>query len=197
MTVKVFQNRSFVLYILGSTITLIGDQALTIALALYMLKLTGSAAQFATVIAIGAFPTMVFGTIAGSLADRFDKKIIIIGLDIFRGVLLTVIFLKTFISQPSEIEIYFVVLIISICESFYIPADASIIPNILDEDALIQGNTISSMTTQISLVVAPAVAAMIYGILGISFIFLLDAITFLIIACSYGICRIETSKKYK
>lgn len=104
MTVKVFQNRSFVLYILGSTITMIGDQALTIALALYMLKLTGSAAQFATVIAIGTFPMMVFGPIAGSLADRFDKKIIIIGLDIFRGVLLTVIFLKANILQPSEIE---------------------------------------------------------------------------------------------
>lgn len=194
MTVKVLQDRSFVLYILGSTITMIGDQALTIALALYMLKLTGSAAQFATVIAIGAFPMMVFGPISGSLADRFDKKIIIIGLDIFRGVLLTVIFLKAFISQPSEIEIYFVVLIISICESFYIPAHASITPNILDEDTLIQGNNISSMTTQISLVVAPAVAAMIYGILGISFIFLLDAITFLIIAIVMVFVKLKPQK---
>lgn len=179
---KLLKNKNFILYIFGSTITFTGDELLIFALALYMLKLTGSASKFATVVAIGALPPLILGPIAGSLVDIFSKKKIVIGLDLLRGILLLIMAFKTFIWQVSVMDVYFIALVIATCDSFYIPAHASIIASILEDDELDAGNTVNSITTQFSMIIAPTIAALTYGLFGIWVIFLIDAITFLIVA---------------
>ncbi|WP_308898208.1 MFS transporter [Candidatus Desulfosporosinus nitrosoreducens] len=197
MYFRFLKNKDFILYIIGSTVTFIGDEMLIFSLALYMLKLTGLASTYATVVAIGALPPLILGPIAGSIVDIFNKKMIVIGLDLLRGILLITMALKTLLWQASVVDIYVIVLAIAVCDSFYIPAHASIIPSILEDNELNTGNTVNSITTQVSMIIAPTIAALTYGLFGIWLIFLIDAITFLIVVVSMIFVKLKPGVKIK
>lgn len=195
LNTRLFKNRNFALYTFGSATTIIGDVFLSVALALYVLKLTGSASKFAYVMMISTIPKMLLGPVAGSLVDSFDRRKTLIFLDFIRGTALIVMF---FISATMEIgllEIYIIVLFDSVCQSFYIPATASVLPLILDENELVDGNLMERLVTEISNIAAPTMAAFIYGVRGIGIILLIDAVTFYASAFSEFLMRLKPIQK--
>jgi MFS family permease len=191
MDFNLLKNKNFSLYIIGRSISIMGDRFLTIALALYILSTTGSAAKYATVIALGFVPLLVLGPIAGSIVDRIDRKKMIICLDLLRGVLLTGMFLISFIKPIGEVEIYIMSVIFGACESFYSPTDRTIIPSLLEQKNFVQGNLLSQTFIQTSSVIAPALAALVYTIVGMGSIFIIDAASFFIIGIAISFIKLK------
>lgn len=67
-------NRDFTLLALGQAFSLVGNYALKIALSMYVLELTGSAAVFAGMLALAMVPTILLSPFGGMLADRCDRR---------------------------------------------------------------------------------------------------------------------------
>ena len=69
------------LLILGQLTSLFGNFILKLALSMYVLEVTGSAAIFAGILSIAIIPTIVLSPLGGILADRADRRNIMVGLD--------------------------------------------------------------------------------------------------------------------
>ena len=84
MKEKVF-TRNFTLLLLGQIFSLLGNGALRFALSMYVLEKTGSAAVFGTLLAVSMVPTILLTPFGGVLADRMDRRAIMVGLDLTSG----------------------------------------------------------------------------------------------------------------
>lgn len=74
-------NRGFTLLILGQASSLFGNYTLRFALSMYVLELTGSAAVFSTLLAVSMLPTILLSPLGGVLADRANRRSIMVTLD--------------------------------------------------------------------------------------------------------------------
>ena len=74
-------TRNFTFLILGQVSSLIGNYTLKFALSMYVLEQTGSASIFATLLAVAMLPTILLSPFGGILADRANRRNIMVGLD--------------------------------------------------------------------------------------------------------------------
>ena len=75
------RQRDFIIVLLGQVISLFGNAILRFALPLHLLRATGSAALFGSVSALSFAPMVVLSLLGGVLADRVDKRNVMVALD--------------------------------------------------------------------------------------------------------------------
>ena len=85
MTQKLF-TKNFILLILGQVTSLFGNYILRLALSMYVLELTGSATIFAGILSIAIIPTILLSPFGGILADRANRRNIMVALDTLTGI---------------------------------------------------------------------------------------------------------------
>ena len=81
MKPKKLFHRNFCLMIIGQIISLFGNAILRFALSMYVLDLTGSAAAFGTILAVSMIPTVLLSPVGGIIADRINRRNIMVALD--------------------------------------------------------------------------------------------------------------------
>lgn len=187
MNVKLFKKKDFRLLMVGKTISLVGTQLQDFALSLYVLKITGSAAAFASVLAITLIPQLILGPIAGVFVDWFDRKKIIVYLDLIQCAIVggyTVLF--HFNGQLNLKDIYILVISLTFCSLIFQPAASTIIPTIIEKKDLLEANAANTFLSKIGSLIAPALAGTLFGFYGLFVIFIFNSISFLVSA----ICEI-------
>ena len=102
---------------IGKMTSLLGG-IYTFAMGLYVLKTTGSGMGFATTLICGSIPRMICGPIAGAVADRVNRKWLVIGTDLLSSLTMLIMFILATTFGPSLLFIY-VSALLSICASFY------------------------------------------------------------------------------
>ena len=85
MTEKLF-TKNFTLLILGQLTSLFGNFILKLALSMYVLEVTGSAAIFAGILSAATIPTILLSPLGGILADRADRRNIMVALNALTGI---------------------------------------------------------------------------------------------------------------
>jgi len=190
---KLLKNRNYSLLLFGESSSIFGDILLNIGLALYVLKLTGSAGKFALILSVGLLPRVLLGLFAGAIVDRFDKKKIMILLDVARGIYLSILFMLWLLGYMNLFLVYVTVVFFSVCSIFFNPCAITVLPSILKEEELVSGNSIMNVCIETISILAGIIAAGIYGIAGIGVIILLDAVTFLISAASEMLIDFKSS----
>lgn len=185
MNVKLLKQKDFFLLVLGSLISSIGTLMQDFALSLYVLKITGSGAKFASVLAIALIPELLLGPFMGVLADRFDRKKIIISLNFISGItvgIAAIIFkVNGSLSLPC---IYALVIILSIISISFSPAMTAILPSIVKKEELLDANSLKTAVYSIGSIAAPLLAGLIFGLYGLLVILILNAVSFIFAAFS-------------
>ena len=126
MTEKLF-TKNFTLLILGQLTSLFGNFILKLALSMYVLEATGSAAIFAGILSAATIPTILLSPLGGILADRADRRNIMVALDALTGV--SVLCAALFLSENNAIAVISTLLIIlSILGAFETPTVQACIP---------------------------------------------------------------------
>jgi len=182
MNFSLFRQRSFALLIFSEATSLFGTYFLNAALALYVLKLTGSPEKFASILALGMVPYLIVGPIAGVLADRFNKKKWMILLDSLRGMLCISLFVFSLTETINLPFIYFTVLFISTCEICYGPVFISLLPGIIKEEELVSANSFEKTINETMKILAPLLGTLVYSLVGIGPVLLVNGFTFMISA---------------
>lgn len=176
---QVLRNSTFARLYLAQTINLIGDSLTWLGLALLAFELAGE--QSGTVLA-GALTLRVtvfvmFSPIAGVLADRFDRKLIMTWTHLARMI---VVCLFPFVTQVWQI--YLVVLTLNIFYAFFAPTYTATIPLVTSEADRSQAISLASATSQLLNVVGPGLAGSMAVFFGTRQVFFLDGLTFLLAA---------------
>lgn len=126
-------------------------------------------------------PLFVFGPIAGVIADRFDRRRLMICSDIVRAVLALGFLLASY--ADSLLMIYVVGTSIFCASSFFNASKRATIPNLTNNtDELITANALTASTTAATIAVGSAIGGIAATFLGREIVFVLNAVTFLISA---------------
>lgn len=173
-------NKNFKLLIIGQVISLFGSSIQRFALSLYLLDLTGSATIFASVLAISMVPIIIVAPIAGSLADRLNKKKLMVGLDFISALVMLVYGTVLFAGKDSYNTVALMMIILSAISTIYQATVTASIPNITKEENLLKANSIVYQVSSMSNFLGPILAGVIYGFLGIKGIIIINGISFLI-----------------
>lgn len=159
-------NKDFTLVVIGQIISLFGNAIMRLALPLYLLDLTGSAAIYGTALACSMIPMILLSPIGGIIADRINKRNIMVILDFSTAALLALFSLSVNIINPT-VAIIITMMILFGIQALYQPAVQGSMPLLADEEHLLAANSIINQVSALSGLIGPAIGGMVYGMVGI------------------------------
>ena len=179
---RVLRHRDFRLLWLANTASTVGDRIVTVALALFVMQLNGSASDLGIVIAAYLLPLIGFMLLGGVLADRMPRHLVVVVTDLLRFVLhgLLAVLIVT-----GEVRIWHLVVIgvlFGTAEAFYRPAATGLLPQTVPEDEIQEANALTSMCACVAVFAGPALATLLVLGVGPAAAFGIDAATFLVSA---------------
>lgn len=160
MTQKLF-TKNFVLLILGQITSLFANLILKLALSMYVLEVTGSAAIFAGILSAATIPTILLSPLGGILADRANRKNIMVALDTLTGI--SVLSAALLLSESNALAVISILLVIlSILGAFETPTVQACIPTMLQGDNITRGNAVVNQAASLSYLTAPMLGGVLY-----------------------------------
>ncbi|PEJ39044.1 MFS transporter [Bacillus pseudomycoides] len=171
-------TRNIILMMIGKMTSLLGAGIYTFAMGLYVLKTTGSGVGFAITLICGSIPRMVCGPIAGAVADRINRRWVVIGADLLSSLIMFTMFALSTLFDISLLFIYVSAALLSICASFYSVSFTASIPTLVDSARIQQASSLNQTATALSTILAPVIGGMVFGLFSMKFFFLLNGITF-------------------
>lgn len=198
LTVRdLFRIRDFRVLWSAQLVSDIGDGLTTTALLLLVNHLTGSTAALAAMAIALAVPPLTIGLVAGTYADRWDRRRIMLASDLLRGLLvLGFIFVD---SAERLWLLYLLAFLQSSVGTFFNPAKGAIVPRVVPAEGLLAANSLAQATRMICAVIGTGIAGVMVGVAGVYWpAFLLDGLSFLgsfliVTRLSGSVGRIEAS----
>ena len=159
-------TRNFTLLILGQTSSLIGNYSLKFALSMYVLEQTGSASVFAGLMTVSLLPTILLSPFGGILADRANRRTIMVSLDALSG--LSVLLSSLLLPLGNEITVIGLLLVIlSVLGAFESPTVQACVPQMLSGDNVLKGNAAVNQIQALASLLAPFLGSIFYTAFGI------------------------------
>lgn len=190
---KLFK-KDFTLVVIGQIISLFGNAILRFALPLYLLRTTGSASLFGIVTACSFLPMIVLSLLGGVLADRVNKRNIMVGLDFGTAVLMIVFSL--FIGKLPIVPLFIVTLMLLYgISGTYQPAVQASMPVLASEKNLLAANATINQISSLAGLLGPVVGGILYGAFGITPILIISIICFTASAVMEIFIKIPFEKK--
>lgn len=174
-------NRNFIVLWHGQLVSQLGHQAFLIAATYYVLRATESATLVAMVLVSTTLPIVVLGAWAGALADRYDRRTIILIADAIRA--LTVAAVAYSLWQAADVSGW-TALVIGVAavngavQAFFAPALYAIIPDLVDESAVPSATALHQLSAQASVLTGQAFGGVLYAHYGAAAMFALNAVGF-------------------
>ncbi len=172
----VLRQRNFVLLWGGAFISQLGDWVLLIALPLFVYQHTGSALATGTLVIVETVPGLFLGSFAGVFIDRWDRRRTMIITDLLRALSLLPLLLLP-ITNWFWLA-YIVAAIQSILSQFFNPAQGALIPRVVSEEHLATANGLNAFSAQISRLVGPTLAGLLFTLLGIQSVIFTDSLSY-------------------
>ncbi len=174
------QNKAFRYLWSGQIVSLLGDWFNLIASASLIAALTQSGAAIGGLFVLRMLAPFLVSPFAGVVADRYNRKTIVIATDILRGFVVLGLVL---VREPQQVWLIYVLTTIqSASQGFFFPAWNSILPDITQPEELGVANALSSATWSVMLAFGAALGGIVSGVVGVYPAFIIDAMTFFLSA---------------
>lgn len=184
-------NRNFRLLFIGQTISQLGDWFNSVAVFALLLDLTGSATAVAWMMIVQFLPVAIIGPLAGVVVDRVDRRRLMIGTDLFRGVLILGLLL---VNRPDQVWIAYVVMALAVsAQAFFEPARTSTIPNLTSREELMPANALSSAMWSTMLALGASIGGLVTAVAGRNVAFIINALSFFVSAIYIARTRYDST----
>ena len=170
-------NKDFTLVIIGQIISLFGNAIIRLALPLYLLDLTGSATLYGTALACSMIPMILLSPIGGIIADRVNKRNVMVILDFSTAALLVLFAAGVKVLNPVIIIIITMMILFGI-QALYQPAVQGSMPLLSSAENLLASNSIINEVNALSSLIGPIIGGIVYGMAGIEVVIVMGIICF-------------------
>ena len=171
----------------GSIISQFGDWFNLIASASLVASLTGTGTAISYLFLARFLPLFLFSPIAGVLADRYERRHIMIATDLLRAATVLGFLL---IREPGQLWLLYLLTATQFSLSaIFTPARSAVLANVVSPDELVPANALDSLTWSTMFALGALVGGLVAALFGIAQAFFLDALTF--IASAVFISRIS------
>jgi MFS family permease len=173
---SLLRNVRFLRLWIGQGTSFVGDAVSMVALVVLVVQITGSASAVGGALVARLLPTIA-SPLAGVLADRVDRRVVLVASDLARAVLvLGLVFARDLAT------IYVLVFLMGLARAFFNPTVRAAFPSVVGGGNLTRANALISGTFSVSETVGPALGGLLVATVGLDAAFILDAVTYLISA---------------
>ncbi|MGH9045701.1 MAG: MFS transporter [Acidimicrobiales bacterium] len=184
MTFSALSVPNYRRYFTGQTISLVGTWMQTTAQAWLVLTLTNSAADLGYVIALQTLPILLLGPYGGVVADRVDKRRLMMVLQSLMGVQALVLGVLTVTHHIRLWEICVLAVILGLNNTFENPARQAFVLEMVGPTDLRNAVTLNSVIVNAARSVGPAIAGVLIATVGVGECFLANAVSFVAVVAS-------------
>lgn len=188
---RAFRHRNYRLFFGGQLISLTGTWLQQVAQGWLVLKLTNSALLLGIVSAISSIPILIFSLWAGLVADRFNKRNILV---ITQSSAMILAFALAVLTYRNTVTVYHVIIIgflLGAVNAFDAPTRQSFVVEMVGREDLMNAITLNSAMFNGARVVGPAIAGIVIAVLSLSGAFFLNALSFIAVIIGLLLMRIE------
>lgn len=177
-------SKDFTLVVIGQVISLFGNATVRFALPLYLLNQTGSAAVYGTVTACAFIPAVLLSPVGGIVADRVNKRNVMVILDFFTGCLILVCSLLLGKMNLIVLLAATLMLLYGIAGAYQPSVQASI-PVLVDRERIMEANSIVNAVNSLANLTGPVIGGILYSAYG------LGAVLWICIVCFFASAVME------
>ena len=188
--------RKFLLLWAGEFISSIGGGLTSFGLGIYVFNETGSAAGMSLVTLLGFLPTLLLSVPAGVLADRFDRRLLMMIGDGFSGLGILFILICMKSGGATLAQICIGVTVSAVFSSLLEPAYRSTITDILTKEEFSKANGLVSLAGSARYLFSPVIAGFLLTVSDISLLLIIDICTFFVTITATAIVRKGVKTKH-
>jgi MFS family permease len=173
---SLLRNARFLRLWIGQGTSFVGDAVSMVALVVLVVQITGSASAVGGALVARLLPTIA-SPLAGVLADRVDRRVVLVASDLARAVLvLGLVFARDLAT------IYVLVFLMGLARTLFNPTIRAAFPSVVGGGDLIRANALIGGTFSVSETAGPALGGLLVATVSVDAAFVLDAVTYLVSA---------------
>ncbi|HVL27367.1 MAG TPA: MFS transporter [Acidimicrobiales bacterium] len=172
------QNRNFKLYTSGQLVSVVGTGMQQVAQAWLVLSLTNSGVALGITVALQFAPMLLFGIWGGLMADRLDKRRLLIFTQAAQGVLALMLFALVATDVVTLGMVYGMALLLGLVTCLDMPTRQSFTIEMVGPDLLTNAVALNSAVFNSGRLVGPAVAGLLIASVGVDVCFLVNGLSY-------------------
>lgn len=189
--------KKFLMIWSGELISSIGSGMTAFALSVYVYQTTGSATYVSLITLLAYLPTVLLSPLGGVLADRYDRRLLMIIGDLFSGLGLAYVLWNIQAGSDSMLPICIGVTFNAVFVALLEPSFRATITELLTEEEYARASGMVQIAGNAKFMISPALAGIILAVADIRLILLIDIGTFLITVTTVAIVRKSVGKAVK
>jgi MFS family permease len=195
-TFRSLRTRNYRLFAIGQLVSLIGSWMQTVGIGWLVLNhLHASGTQLGLVIAVQFLPMLIGGPWAGVIADRFDKRVILLATQTSMALLAGVLAVLTLTDAIRLWMVFVLVLAVGVATMFDNPTRQSFVTEMVGSEDLANAVGLNSTVFNAARIVGPAVAGVVILGVGTGWCFALNAVSF--VAVIGGLAAMRPAELYR
>jgi MFS family permease len=186
---SLLRNARFMRLWIGQGTSFVGDAVSMVALVVLVVQVTGSASAVGGALVARLLPTIA-SPLAGVLADRVDRRVVLVASDLARTVLvLGLIFARDLVT------IYILVFLMGLARTLFNPTIRAAFPSVVGGGDLTRANALISGTFSVSETAGPALGGLLVATVGVDAAFVLDSVTYLVSAAMLSLIPLPRPRR--
>jgi MFS family permease len=157
---------------------MLGSAMSALVLSIWVFRETGSITQFAVVSALGMLPGIIASPFAGAAADRWDRRLLLLGSDFGAAIAMSVIAALIFIGDLKLWHVYLAVTVASLAGAFQRPAYLAAVAQLVPKRYLGRTNGITQLGVGMGVVFAPMFGVPLMSVIGVGGVIVIDIAAF-------------------
>ncbi len=184
----------FLLLWIGELISSVGGGLTSFGLGVYVFERTGSAASMALVTLLAFLPTLILSVPAGVLADRYDRRLLMMLGDGCSALGIIYILICMMHGEASLLQICIGVFVSSVFSSLLEPSYRATVSDLLTREEFSKANGLVSLAGSARYLISPLVAGLLLSVSDVKLLLIIDISTFVLTVISTAVVKrgIET-----
>jgi MFS family permease len=191
--VRSLKHRNFQLFFSGQMISLVGTWMDNIAEAWLVYRLTGSSLLLGTVAFAGQIPIFLLGPIGGLVADRFDRRSIVVATQVSSMILASILSFLTLTKRVTVGEVILLAVLMGVVNAFDVPARQSFLVEMVGREDLMNAIALNSSMFNSARVIGPSVAGILVASIGEGWCFFANAVSYIAVIAGLLMMRVPKS----
>lgn len=192
---KKLWNKDFILMLQGNAVSAFGDILYSVAIGYWVYEKTGSSTLMGIMSSISMFVVMFISPFSGTIIDKCNRKIIIVGMDALRGIIMLIVGILAMMNHLSVPIVLIAAFLASLCSVFFNPAVNTLMIDIIPHDDMVRGQSITSGGYSLINLIGKAISGALVAFLGVPIIILFNGISYLFSAFTEMFVHVPKTKK--
>ncbi len=173
-------------YFTGQAVSLVGTWMQTVAQAWLVLELSHSGTVLGVLVAVQLLPVLLFSPYAGVIADRIDKRRLLVANNVFSGVLAVALGLLTISGAVTLWMVFALAAGLGLARAFTAPAQQSFVSELVGVELIQNAVSLNNVMLNAARAVGPALAGVLIASVGVGVCFLVNAASFIAVLVALG-----------